>query len=91
METEKIKEIGSKRTFSRTTTTRTREVKIRLLGNLPEQKIHYVAALGPQMQLGTPPRASRKIAAMVLIHLNHLLRQLLRQPLLAKIVWITEK
>jgi hypothetical protein len=41
-------------------------MKGRLLGLL-EQKIHYqkyVSAPGPQMQLGTPPRAGRKMAAM---------------------------
>ena len=44
-------------------------MKIRLLGNLLEQKIRYVSAPGPQMQLGTPPRAGRKMAA-VLIHVS---------------------
>ena len=43
-----------------------------------------MSASGPQMQLGTPPRAGRKMAAMVLIHLNpdnHLLLLLLHSQL----------
>ena len=56
--TEKMKENISEKTFSRTTTEKTREVgqKIPHLENLLEQKIHYVSVPGPQMQLGKLPR-----------------------------------
>ena len=47
-------------------------MKMRLLVNLLEQKIHYVSAPDPQMQLGTPPSGGRKMAAMYLNHLNQL-------------------
>ena len=52
--------------YSHTTTERTREMKIRLLVDLLEQK--YVSASGPQMQIGPPPRGRRKMAATDLIH-----------------------
>ena len=61
-------------------------MKIQLLGNLLEQKIHKMSAPGPQMQLGTPPGASRKMAAMFLIHLKHILLQLLLQLSLVQIL-----
>ena len=86
MKTEKKEENTSKKTSSCTTTKRTREVKSRLLVNLLEKKIHYVSAPGPPLQLGKPPRGGRKMAAMVLIHLNRFLRQRLHQEQLAEII-----
>ena len=50
-----------------------------------EQKIPCVSASGPQMQHGTPPRAGRKMAA-VLIHPNHLLLQYLNQAQIVQIL-----
>ena len=49
VENRKIEKHATKKTFSnRTTTTRTREVKIQLHGKLQEQKIHWVSAPGPR-------------------------------------------
>ena len=54
-------------------------MKIRLRGNLQEQKIQCVSARGPQL------RAGRKMAA-VLIHQNHfLLKTLVKSPSCTKI------
>ena len=54
---EKKKENTEQKTFSRSTTMRTREMKIRLLANLLGQKC--TPAPGPQMRLGTFPRGGR--------------------------------
>ena len=56
-------------------------MEIGLLGNLQElqeHRIHSASAPGPQLQLGRPPRAGRKKAA-VLIRPNHFLLNLLHQ------------
>ena len=54
-------------------------MKIRLRGNLQEQKIQCVSARGPQL------RAGRKMAA-VLIHPNDVLLQLLHRVQLIQIL-----
>ena len=60
-------------------------MKIQLHGKLQEQKINYVSAPGPQLQLGRPPTAGRQMAA-ILIHPNQILPQLLHQVQLIQIL-----
>ena len=86
MKIERMEENANKKTFSnRTTTTRTREAKVQLHGKMQEQKMHCVSAPGPQLQLGRPPTAGRKIAA-VLIHPNQFLLWFLSQIQLVQII-----
>ena len=62
MKTVKMEENADKRTAAtRITTRRAREMKIWLLRKLQEKKIHCVSTPGPQLQLGRPPTAGRKM------------------------------
>jgi hypothetical protein len=66
MKSEKKKENTNTTTLSSSATESSRDVMIRLLVHLLEHNIRYVSAPDPHLQLGTPPRGGRKLAAMVI-------------------------